>query len=209
VRTLSRVLVACGLVLLPAEALAEPFLYKDREGRVHEIEGSAGDSAFRSPAAALPPPLELRAPDMLFPYASLVREACVIYSIPPELALAVIKVESGFNPRAVSRTGAMGLMQLMPQTAALLGVTLPFDPRQNVLAGVRYLRMLVNTFDGDVPLALAAYNAGAGAVRRAGKIPPIPETQRYVPMVLHYYHLFAGKEAPHGLKTSATDPVAP
>lgn len=133
----------------------------------------------------VPTPRERAAP---IPFLAITQEAAALYSLPVELLLAVIKVESNFNPAATSRRGAHGLMQLMPTTAAELGVSDPFDPRQNIFAGARYLRLLVNDFDGQVSLAVAAYNAGAGAVRRAGGIPPIPETQGYVPAVLAAYH---------------------
>ncbi len=121
------------------------------------------------------------------PFFSLIQEAAAFYSLPVELVLAVVKIESNFNPQATSKKGALGLMQLMPATASDLGVTDAFDPRQNIFGGVRYLRALVNEFEGQVALAVAAYNAGAGAVRRAGGIPLIPETQAYVPAVLAAY----------------------
>ncbi|EYF05035.1 lytic transglycosylase domain-containing protein [Chondromyces apiculatus] len=125
-----------------------------------------------------------------FPYAAPVREAAKLYSLPVELILAVMQVESGFDARAVSRAGAQGLMQLMPATAVEVGVRDPFDPRQNVLGGARYLRILLNAHDGSVTLALAAYHAGAGAVERHGGVPPYPETQRYVVSVRRLYHWY-------------------
>lgn len=105
-------------------------------------------------------------------------------ALAPELLRAVVRRESGFHPCAVSRAGAMGLMQLMPGTAASLGVHDPFDPEQNVLAGSRFLRQLLERYDGDLGLALGAYNAGPGRVDRSGGIPPIPETQNYVRGIL-------------------------
>jgi hypothetical protein len=113
----------------------------------------------------------------------LAQRASVRYGIPESLVAAVIAVESEFNPHAISHRGALGLMQLMPGTAAVLGVRDAFDPRQNVDAGARHLRDLLNRFD-DVPLALAAYNAGAQAVINHGGVPPYPETRAFVARVM-------------------------
>jgi len=110
------------------------------------------------------------------------------YNIPPNLLKAVAKVESSFRPNVTSSQGAMGLMQLMPATARYLGVTDPFDPEQNIMGGAKYLREQIDRFDGDISLALAAYNAGWPAVKRHGGIPPFRETQNYVPKVLGYYN---------------------
>jgi soluble lytic murein transglycosylase-like protein len=115
-------------------------------------------------------------------------QAAARHNVDPNLVRAVIKVESNFNPNAVSRKGAMGLMQLMPQTARQLNVTNPFDPRQNVDAGVRHLKQLIESYGGDVKLSLAAYNAGAGAVARSAGVPRIPETRNYVKRITELYY---------------------
>ena len=104
--------------------------------------------------------------------------------MPEQLIAAVIRIESGINARAVSRKGARGLMQLMPETAAILGVRDSFDPLENIDGGVRHLRGLLERFGNDLPLVLAAYNAGEGAVNTYRGIPPYPETQSYVGRIL-------------------------
>lgn len=115
-------------------------------------------------------------------------QAAARHNVDPSLVRAVIKVESNFNPNAVSRKGAMGLMQLMPQTARQLNVTNPFDPEQNVDAGVRHLKRLMESFGGDVRLSLAAYNAGAGAVARSSGVPNFAETRDYVKRITRLYY---------------------
>lgn len=114
----------------------------------------------------------------------IIKEAAERYGVAEDLITAVIEAESQFNPRAVSRRGAQGLMQLMPQTAASLGVEDAFSPRENIHGGVRHLRSLMDRFDNNVPLALAAYNAGHVAVITHGGIPPYPQTRAYVNRIL-------------------------
>jgi soluble lytic murein transglycosylase-like protein len=114
--------------------------------------------------------------------------AAARHNVDPNLVRAVIKVESNFNSNAVSRKGAMGLMQLMPSTARSLKVQNPFDPEQNVDAGVRHLKQLLENYDGDVNLTLAAYNAGAGAVARSAGVPRFAETQNYVRRITNLYY---------------------
>ncbi|MGI9104538.1 MAG: lytic transglycosylase domain-containing protein [Terriglobales bacterium] len=118
---------------------------------------------------------------------ALIAQAAQKHGVDANLVRAVIKVESNFNSNAVSRKGAMGLMQLMPATARREGVSNPFDPQQNVDAGVRHLKHLLSDFHGDVPLSLAAYNAGAGAVTRNKGVPPYRETQDYVKRITELY----------------------
>jgi soluble lytic murein transglycosylase-like protein len=123
-------------------------------------------------------------------YDPLLGQAARFYQLPVAFLRAVVKVESDFNPQVVSHAGAMGLMQLMPRTAEAMGVTNPFDPRQNIFGGTRYLRILANKFNGDLVLTTAAYNAGEGAVMRYKGVPPYAETRRYVHRVLHHYYAF-------------------
>ena len=133
-------------------------------------------------------------------------QAASRHNVDPNLVRAVIKVESNFNPNAVSRKGAMGLMQLMPQTARQLKVAIPFDPQQNVDAGVRHLKQLMENYGGDVKLTLAAYNAGQGAVARSAGVPHFAETRNYVKRItqLYYGGLDPGS---HFLESPMHDPI--
>lgn len=121
-------------------------------------------------------------------------------ALEPKLVKAVIQVESAFDARAQSRKGAMGLMQLMPTTAADYSVSDPYDPEQNIGAGTRYLRHLIDSM-GGLELGLAAYNAGPGAVQRFGGVPPYPETQKYVESVMRLY-----RDEPHYTLTGSLQP---
>jgi soluble lytic murein transglycosylase-like protein len=112
------------------------------------------------------------------------------HQVDPAIVKAIIMAESGYNPRAISKAGAKGLMQLMPNTAQALGVEDVFNPQQNISGGVRYFKQLLNRFNGDIELALAAYNAGSATVRRYKGVPPFKATQHYIKKVFKYYQLY-------------------
>jgi len=121
-------------------------------------------------------------------FNSIINKVSTHYKVDPKLIHAMIRVESDYDPKAVSSKGAMGLMQLIPATARRFGVQNPFDPGQNIRGGVSYLKYLLHLFGGNVPLSLAAYNAGEETVIRSGGIPAIPETEHYVRAITHLYH---------------------
>lgn len=123
----------------------------------------------------------------------IIQKAASRHDIDPALVKAIIMAESDYNPRAVSKKGARGLMQLMPLTARSLGVNDLFDPEQNIHAGVRYFKSLMKQFDGDVKLALAAYNAGSRHVKRYKGIPPFKDTKRYLKKVYKYYEFYKNR----------------
>jgi soluble lytic murein transglycosylase-like protein len=177
-------LVAAGLHAVPAQA--DIYAWRDEQGRLVLSKQPAppgvavrtfavhGNEGLRTTTEGSAMPLEHR-------LHAAVADHAARHALDPDLVRAVIRVESGWNPRAVSRKGAMGLMQLMPATAAEYGVADPFNPVDNIRAGVAYLRRLIDRFDGKTELALAAYNAGPGAVEKYHRtVPPYRETQSYV-----------------------------
>lgn len=123
-------------------------------------------------------------------YEHYISKAALSHMIDPLLIKAIIRAESNFDPYAVSSKGAKGLMQLMPGTARNMQVRNPFDPAQNISGGTRYLRKLLNDYEGNLALSLAAYNAGPGNVAKSGPLPRIPETREYVRRVIHHYRTY-------------------
>jgi len=198
-------LALAGLLatLLPsARAAADIYSYIDRDGVVHFTNiprrdkkwkrvmktGPGKASATRGRSVDRVPPSD-RSPQRYTRHDPHILEASALYHIPVPLLRAVIQVESDYDPRVVSRAGAMGMMQLMPAVARGMGVDDPFDPRQNIFGGTRFLRILANAFAGDLVLTIAAYHAGPQAVKKYGGIPPYETTQKYVRWVLsRYYH---------------------
>src|SRR5262249_45486606 len=144
-------------------------------------------SAPANPSGPLQSPSVSPQFEIGIPIRALVNSISAHYGVDPELIVAVMKTEANFNRWAVSPKGALGLMQLIPETGRRFGVRDCFDPKQNIEGGVRYLRFLLDKFDGNLELSLAAYNAGENAVQRFGRIPPIPETQDYVRRIRAIY----------------------
>jgi soluble lytic murein transglycosylase-like protein len=171
-----------------APAAAQSFKLTEPDGTVHFTNAPSDPRYQRMGFASGTQAGFLRLPEGdTGPYVREIKDAAERYGVPIKLVSAVIRAESGFNARAVSPKGARGLMQLMPTTAATLGVRNSFDPRENIDGGVRHLRALIDRFPNRLPLALAAYNAGEKAVVQYNGIPPYPETQDYVTKVLYFY----------------------
>lgn len=187
-RSLVGLLLVCGALYGTPPVFASSFRLVDEEGVVHFTNAPADPRYQRSSPASSKGAEWLSVPEGIpGRYVALISEAATRYGVNSGLVEAVIRMESGFDPWAVSRKGAQGLMQLMPRTASSLGVHDAFNPRQNIDGGVRHLRYLLDRYAGNVPLALAAYNAGDEAVRWYGGIPPYPETQQYVRKIVQLY----------------------
>jgi soluble lytic murein transglycosylase-like protein len=139
-------------------------------------------------------------------YESIIAEAAAMHGVDEDLVRAVIQTESGFDPKAESRVGAKGLMQMMPATAKRMGVDDPFDPRENIMGGVKYLRLLLDKFKGNVPLALAGYNAGPRKVAKFKGIPPYKETRGYVKKVLREMAEAEQEDAATHVASAAPEP---
>ncbi len=152
--------------------------------------GSAAQGSFASMVSSAMRPPSPVAPAQV---DALVNNNAQSYGVDPALIKAIIANESGFDANATSRTGAQGLMQLEPETAASLGVDNAYDPAQNISGGTRYIRDLLERFNGDLRLAVAAYNAGPGAVEKYGGVPPYAETQSYVQNVLDSYSQYKNR----------------
>ena len=155
-----------------------------------QINGGTAEIAASDVVAIEPEEIFIPAPRMPLaqaPYGQLIQTAAQKYGVDADLVFSVITAESNFNPNAVSRRGARGLMQLLPSTAMRLGVRDIFDPGQNIDAGTRYLHELLTLYQGDLVLTVAAYNAGPGALQKYGRVPPYRETQSYVRAIRKTY----------------------
>ncbi len=200
--------VVAFAIVLPAQLRADIYSYTDENGVVHLTNIRPSGKAAkrykvviktpprRTPRSGVTPIMPRNSnPERYRRFDRFIAEASQLYAIPQALIRGVIQVESNYNPRVVSHCGAQGLMQLMPQTGQRMGVRDPFDPRQNILGGTRYLRYLANIFGGDIVLTIAGYHAGEHAIIRYQGVPPYETTQRYVPNVLRHYYRYRQQEA--------------
>ena len=167
-------------VMFPQSSNADIYSFTDENGVVH-FTNAPTDSKWKLLIK------EKRFDPRSVKYQSLIRKVSKKHSLDDALVKAIIRVESNFNPNAVSKAGAQGLMQLMPGTAQDLKVKDPFNPEENVEGGVKYFRYLLDRFKEDIPLAIAAYHAGENAVRKYNGIPPYDSTQKFVKMVLKHF----------------------
>lgn len=196
------IFLICAILVIEGAAQADIYTFTDENGVVHftNIKPSSKKKfkvyletpeKRKAKKGVVPVPAKDKSPERYHRYDAHIEEASKLYKIPEPLIRAVIRVESDYDPNVVSVCGAQGLMQLMPGTADRMGVEKPFDPRQNVLGGTRYLRILANMFEGDVILTIAGYHAGEGNVVKYGGVPPFKTTVGYVKKVLKYYVQYA------------------
>jgi|Deesub1362A_J573_1020465.scaffolds.fasta_scaffold00876_1 soluble lytic murein transglycosylase len=180
-----------SIPVLTGTALSDIYRYVDERGVIHFTNTPKGKEYKRIMTEGTEGQHEIKGPhnvrDRSY-YEGIILRKSRKYNLDPSLVRAIITVESNWQPYAVSKKGAMGLMQLMPATARKTGVRNPFDPEQNIEGGTRYLRTLLDMFNNDLRLALAAYNAGPETVRKFGGVPPIAETRRYIRKVLSMYN---------------------
>jgi soluble lytic murein transglycosylase-like protein len=197
------------ILLLPVLGRADIYKYVDSDGTVHFTDRPDGDKRWRVYIHGNGAPRGSSAAPGVIPvapsdhdvarytrYDDWIRSAATLYQIPEQLVRAIIRCESDYDPRAVSVSGARGLMQLMPDTATLMQVRDIDDPRENIFGGVRLLRILANEFNGDLELTVAAYNAGDGSVIRYGGIPPYQQTRDYVVAVTKFYRRYRSSPDP-------------
>ena len=169
---------------------ADIYVYADRAGVLHftNVPTSSQSSSYKVYIKENPKqPLASYNEDL---YDHVISEASNKHGVPFSLLKALIKTESDFNPMAISSDGARGLMQLMPENIKSLKIKNPFDPRENIMGGTRFLRQLIDRFKGKLSLAIAAYNAGPGVVEKYQRVPPFQETENFVEQVMKYYSLF-------------------
>lgn len=182
------------IVPQPPAALAlmeEPTAVASRTDDPAPSKSAAGTVCGKAPTVAMiSSAVDCTLPQETVPFHGIIMQAAGRYEVDPYLVRAIIFAESGFNPKATSKKGARGLMQLMPSTAKALGVSNVYDPKENIDGGVRYFRLLLDRFEGDVQLALAAYNAGSRHVRNYEGVPPFKATRHYIKKVLKFQERF-------------------
>jgi soluble lytic murein transglycosylase-like protein len=215
---------ALAAIAVTGAARADIYTYTGPDGTIHFTNTPGGDKRYRvyikgngwegragvGPAVA-PGVVPVSPSDhdvgRYTRYDAWIREAATLYQIPEQLVRAIIRCESDYDPRAVSVSGARGLMQLMPETATLMQVRDIGDPHDNIFGGVRLLRILANEFNGDLELTIAAYNAGDGAVIRFGGIPPFSQTRDYVVSVTRFYRRY--RSVADVIEASLSGPIDP
>jgi len=189
-----------GIIALPIVSLEARQSFKPADSNSMEsLEAVSKTFSVPEPVSSLTIIVDLVARNLSEPvdgkavslrYERHIEKVAEAHGVPPALVMAVIHAESGFNPRAVSPKGAVGLMQVMPATSDMVGIEDPFDPNDNIRAGVRYLKDLLKMFDGNETLAVAAYNSGPNKVKKYGGVPPFKETRIYIERVLMYYRSY-------------------
>jgi len=202
-KTTTACIITLLISLFTLPAFADIYQFTDDQGVIHFSNVGIGGSKKYKKIKSSPAKVQYAVPssqsvaaserpltssNMPSAYVEMIHNACDRHGVDPALVHAIVKVESDFNPYALSRKGAMGLMQLMPQTAMNMNVRNTFNPNENIDGGVKYLRYLIDRYEGNLSLALAAYNSGENAVKKWGTIPPFPETQNYVQKILKIYN---------------------
>ena len=187
------ILIFCSAIVVvtsPLPVYADIYVHMDSEGVLH-FTNTPTSSNYKIFIREKPPlSSNSDASDDSDSCDKLITEASQSHGVPFSLLKALIKIESDFNPRAISSAGAIGLMQIMPENISALDIKNPFDPWENIMGGARYLKQLITRFNGKLPMALAAYNAGPNIVDRYKQIPPFKETENYVKKVMEYYSIF-------------------
>ena len=191
-----RIVFIFSITLLPAAAVADIYRFVDGEGVVHfsNIQPDGKYRLYLREGPKVSPPRRSPGYNVEGWMADYVTRYCRANHLSPALVHAIIKAESDGQRKAVSRKGAKGVMQLMPFTSKRLNVSDPFDPIENIEGGIKYIKELLATFDGDITNAVAAYNAGPAAVRKYGGVPPYQETRVYVRRVLNLYRQYSALE---------------
>ena len=209
VRIIAFIIAAFAIAALPQHAQATMYTYVDEDGVVH-FSNVPSNPNYKPVVRERRPKLTVQTStgQILIPgnsrdwdpdpeyYDSMIREAALRYQVDPRLIKSVIRAESNFNYLAVSRKGALGLMQLMPGTADDMQVADPFDPKENINGGTRYLRKMLGMFNGNLRLALAAYNAGPNRVVKLGRVPHLKETREYISRVQYFYKEYLNSSSP-------------